>query len=145
MMNKKVKYKIGIDPGVKTGFAVWSEGKLQRVETLTITKAFDAVKEYPAGETRIFIEDPRKWVGYKGKATAATQARLQGAGSVKRDASIWEQWFIENGYEDIYWLKPRGNGQKTSLTDFLRITKWPKKRVSEHARDAAMFVYGRGY
>ena len=137
----KPKYKIGIDTGVNTGFAVYSDGKLQRVESMSITKAMQAVLSYPPGETRLFIEDARKWRGWKGK-TKQTEARIQGAGSVKRDAQIWEAWCKENGYE-AFFIAPYHNTTKLKDEDFKRITKWTGK-TNNHGRDAAMLVFGRG-
>lgn len=133
--------KIGIDTGVNTGIAVWQDGKLQSVESMTITKAMRKILTgYPAQTTKLYIEDARKWIGFKGK-TKTTDARLQGAGSVKRDASIWEDWCKENGYEAVF-IKPMGKGLKKSAEDFKRITKW-QSRTNEHGRDAAMIVFGR--
>ena len=133
--------KIGIDTGTKTGFAVWEDGKLQVVESMTITQALRKIlTAYPYQTTKLYIEDARKWIGFNGK-TKTTDARLQGAGSVKRDASIWEDWCKENGYQAIF-IKPMGKGLKKSAEDFKRITKW-EGRTNEHSRDAAMIVYGR--
>lgn len=132
--------KIGIDTGTKTGIAISVGGSLQRVESMTITKAMQLVSEYPPGTTKLFIEDARKWIGFNGK-TKSTDARLQGAGSVKRDAAIWEDWCKENGYHAVF-VKPMGKGLKKSAEEFKRITKWTG-RTNEHSRDAAMIVYGR--
>lgn len=133
--------KIGIDTGTKTGFAVWEDGKLQVVESMTITQAMRKIlTAYPYQTTKLYIEDARKWIGFNGK-TKTTDARLQGAGSVKRDASIWEDWCKENGYQAIF-IKPMGKGLKKSAEDFKRITKW-EGRTNEHSRDAAMIVYQR--
>lgn len=133
--------KIGIDTGTKTGFAVWEDGKLQVVESMTITQAMRKIlTAYPYQTTKLYIEDARKWIGFNGK-TKSTDARLQGAGSVKRDASIWEDWCKENGYQAVF-VKPMGKGLKKSAEDFKRITKW-EGRTNEHSRDAAMIVYGR--
>ena len=133
--------KIGIDTGTKTGFAVWEDGKLQVVESMTITQAMRKIlTAYPYQTTKLYIEDARKWIGFNGK-TKTTDARLQGAGSVKREASIWEDWCKENGYQAIF-IKPMGKGLKKSAEDFKRITKW-EGRTNEHSRDAAMIVYGR--
>ena len=132
--------KIGIDTGTKTGIAISVGGLLQRVDCMTITKAMQLVSEYPAATTKLYIEDARKWIGFNGK-TKTTDARLQGAGSVKRDASIWEDWCKENGYQAVF-VKPMGKGLKKSAEDFKRITKW-EGRTNEHSRDAAMIVYGR--
>lgn len=133
--------KIGIDTGTKTGFAVWEDGKLQVVESMTITQAMRKIlTAYPYQTTKLYIEDARKWIGFNGK-TKTTDARLQGAGSVKRDASIWEDWCKENGYQAVF-VKPMGKGLKKSAADFKRITKW-EGRTNEHSRDAAMIVYQR--
>ena len=132
--------KIGIDTGTKTGIAISVGGSLQQVDCMTITKAMQLVSEYPPGTTKLFIEDARKWIGFKGK-TKQSDARLQGAGSVKRDASIWEDWCKENGYQAVF-VKPMGKGLKKSAEDFKRITKW-EGRTNEHSRDAALIVYQR--
>ena len=133
--------KIGIDTGVNTGFAVWQDNELKAVESMTITQAMTKIRECcPPQTTKLYIEDARKWIGFHGK-TKATQARLQGAGSVKRDAKIWEDWCKENGYEVVF-VKPMGKGLKKSADEFKRITGW-QGRTNEHARDAAMIVYGR--
>lgn len=133
--------KIGIDTGVNTGIAVWQDGELQSVESMTITKAMRKILTlYPHKYTKLYIEDARKWIGFNGK-TKSTDARLQGAGSVKRDAKIWEDWCKEHDYEVVF-VKPMGKGLKKSAEDFKRITGW-KGRTNEHSRDAAMIVYGR--
>lgn len=133
--------KIGIDTGVNTGLAVWQDNELKAVESMTITQAMSKIKACcPPQMTKLYIEDARKWIGFNGK-TAATQARLQGAGSVKRDAKIWEDWCIENGYEYVL-VKPMGKGLKKSAVEFKRITGW-QGRTNEHSRDAAMIVFKR--
>lgn len=134
--------KIGIDTGVNTGVAVWQDGELLAVESMTITQAMRLIQDFDnkRGIVKLYIEDARKWIGFHGK-TKATQARIQGAGSVKRDAKIWEDWCKENGYEVVF-VKPMGKGLKKSADEFKRITGW-QGRTNEHARDAAMIVYGR--
>ena len=133
--------KISIDTGVNTGIAVWQDGKLQSVESMTITKAMRKILAlYSHKYTKLYIEDARQWIGFNGK-TKATQSRLQGAGSVKRDAKIWEDWCKEHDYEVVF-VKPMGKGLKKSAEEFKRITKW-EGRTNEHSRDAAMIVYQR--
>ena len=132
--------KIGIDTGVNTGIAVSVDGKLTVVASMTITKAFALVVQYPADQTRLYIEDARKWRGWKGK-TKQTEARLQGAGAVKRDAQIWEDWCKENGYAAVF-IAPYHNNTKLDKDDFERITKWAG-RTNNHSRDAAMLIFGR--
>ena len=112
------------------------------MESMTITQAMRLIQDFDnkRGIVKLYIEDARKWIGFHGK-TKATQARIQGAGSVKRDAKIWEDWCKENGYEVVF-VKPMGKGLKKSADEFKRITGW-QGRTNEHARDAAMIVYGR--
>ena len=132
--------KIGIDTGVNTGIAVSVDGKLTVVASMTITKAFALVAQYPADQTKLYIEDARKWRGWKGK-TKQTEARLQGAGAVKLDAQIWEDWCKENGYIAVF-IAPYHNNTKLDQKDFERITKWAG-RTNNHSRVAAMLIFGR--
>lgn len=134
---------IGIDTGVHTGFAVWhSDTKyLAEVNTYTITQAMERVKmvvDVRGRENlRLYIEDARKrtWFGNTGRE------RLKGAGSVCRDAKIWQDWCEEQGI-DCVMVAPKHNRTKLSAAQFRLLTKW-KGRTTEHARDAAMTVFGR--
>lgn len=134
---------IGIDTGVHTGFAVWHSGTkhLAEVSTMTITQAMERVKMIAdirgKDNIRLFIEDARqrKWFGSAGRE------KLQGAGSVKRDSRIWEDWCKEQGFQYLM-IAPKGNCTKLSAAQFKALTKW-HGITSEHARDAAMMIYGR--
>lgn len=134
---------IGIDTGVHTGFAVWhSDTKyLAEVSTMTITQAMERVKMLAdilgKDNIRLFIEDARqrKWFGNAGRE------KLQGAGSVKRDSQIWEDWCKEQGLQ-YRMVAPKNNRTKLSASQFKTITKWQGK-TSEHSRDAACLVFGR--
>lgn len=134
---------IGIDPGTHTGFAVWDtrEGRFLSLETLPIHQALVKVmvwKDNVGNDLQVVFEDARQrtWFG-KGD----TNAKLQGAGSVKRDCSIWEDFCRD--YNISYWAKPPIKGAtKVSSSYFKTISHWPG-RTSEHSRDAAMLVIGR--
>ena len=134
---------IGIDTGVHTGFAVWhSDTKyLAEVSTMTITQAMERVKMISdirgKDSIRLFIEDARqrKWFGNTGRE------RLKGAGSVCRDASIWEGWCKEQGLQ-YRMIAPNTNRTKLSAAQFKALTKW-LGNTSEHSRDAAILVFGR--
>ncbi len=138
---------IGIDTGVKTGFAAYDTKKraLVQVDTMTITRAMDLVMVYRnigltvGEEIMLHIEDARlrKWFGNAGRE------KLQGAGSVKRDARIWED-FCKEKEINFEMVPPRNNTTKLTTAQFRYITGW-KKTTSEHARDAAMLVYGLNY
>lgn len=132
---------IGIDTGVHTGFAVWDSDTKELVEisTLTITQAMQRVTELRVilRHVKLYIEDARKrtWFGKAGRE------KLQGAGSVKRDCSIWEDWCKEQDIECVM-VSPKHNRTKLSAAQFRVLTKWTG-RTSEHARDAALLVFGR--
>ena len=91
MRNNKIL--IGVDPGTKTGFAVWDIETKSFVEinTLPIFLALERVKSIYAlysDELVVVVEDARKrkWFGDK------SDQKQQGAGSVKRDCKIWEDF-----------------------------------------------------
>lgn len=129
---------IGIDTGTKTGVAVMIDGKLDSVQTLSIIEALEFVEDCLAIDTavKIYIEDARKrkWV-------TGGREKLQGVGSVKRDAAIWEAFCVHYGiaYELV---APKDNNTKLSADTFKRLTGW-QGRTSQHARDAVMLVWGR--
>lgn len=134
---------IGIDTGVHTGFAVWHSDTrhLAEVSTMTITQAMERVRmiaDIRGKEcVRLFIEDARqrKWFGNAGRE------KLQGAGSVKRDSRIWEDWCKEQGLQ-CQMIAPKNNRTKLTASQFKVLTKWTGT-TSEHARDAALLVFGR--
>ncbi|EGF11162.1 hypothetical protein HMPREF9123_1121 [Neisseria bacilliformis ATCC BAA-1200] len=140
---------IGIDTGVKTGFAYCLDGKLTNVLTLPIHRAISELNHALSfcireqSRLHVVVEDARlrRWFGEKGREA------LQGAGSVKRDAKIWEDCLndLRGQYPQIVsfeMLPPAANRTKLSKEAFARLTGW-KERTSEHGRDAAMLVWGR--
>ena len=141
---------IGIDPGTHTGVAVWDtrEGKFLSLETLPIHRALEKVKEmsHPFWhmdklyheDIQVVFEDARQrtWFG-KGD----TNAKLQGAGSVKRDCSIWEDFCKDYGIP--YWAKPPVKGATKVSAEYFKKLSHYQGRTSEHSRDAAMLVIGR--
>ena len=138
------KYLIGIDTGVKTGFAVAADrgkgGELEQVESLSITQAMskvkDAVQTWGAQNVCLYIEDARQRTWFTGG-----REKAQGVGSVKRDAQIWEDWCKEQELNYLM-IHPAANATKTKADVFKRRTGW-LERTNEHARDAAMLVFQR--
>jgi hypothetical protein len=134
---------VGIDPGVKTGLAIWNRAtkKLEDVETTTITAAMTRIAAMHRLEIlhSVVFEDARMRTGYFGKNA---KAKKQGAGSIKRDCSIWAEFL--GGLVGVPFLaiSPRDKGAKVGAEQFVKLTGWPK-RTSEHGRDAAMLVIGR--
>ena len=134
---------IGIDTGKNTGFAVWNAQtrEFEKVETLLIHWAMREVLTYQNlynGKIKVRFEDARKRVWF-GRDKGAAQ--LQGAGSIKRDCTIWED-FLSDNYIDFEAVAPKNNITKLSAEMFKKLTHW-QGRTSEHARDAAMLVFGK--
>ena len=137
---------IGIDPGVNTGLAVWDADAQQfaEVTTTTIVAAMDIVLHY-AGQGRavtLYAEDARqrKWIPREA-SLSQFKGRAMGAGSVKRDCSIWEE-FAKHHVLPLVLVPPRKGMTKWDAAYFAKVTGWTG-RTSDHARDAAMLVFQR--
>ena len=140
---------IGIDPGTHTGMAVWDsrEKKFLSLETLPIHLALEKVKEmslpfWHMGKfynmhIQVVFEDARQrtWFGH-----GDTNAKAQGAGSIKRDCSIWEDFC--KYYDISFQAKPPVKGATKVTSDYFKAVSGYKGRTSEHSRDAAMLVIG---
>ena len=144
---EKYNYLIGIDCGTATGLAVWDGKALQRMETYQLHRALDFVREWKEEshgpvDFAVFVEDARqrKWIPREANMKERI-GRAQGAGGVKRDAVIWQEFCTWHGIPLIL-VPPRLNATKLDPEPFARITGW-KKRTSNHARDAAMLVWNK--
>lgn len=131
---------IGIDTGTNVGLAIWDckDQQLVTITTLKIHKALSLVEE----QHRIYgdslfvrFEDARlrKWYGDAGRE------KLQGAGSIKRDCIIWQEFLTDKGIR-FEAVAPKNNMTKLTDERFKKLTGW-KGRTSEHGRDAAMLVF----
>lgn len=141
-MKNKTRLCIGIDCGINTGVAVWdSKEKSINVFSCQIHKAItlvtSIVNENKEECIKVYVEDARlrKWFGNSGKE------KLQGAGSVKRDAKIWEDFLKDSGINHEM-VAPKNNKTKISSQQFKAITGY-KGSTNEHGRDAAMLVFGK--
>ena len=139
---KKIKHDciIGIDPGVTTGYAVWNieNQAFEVVASGSILEVMQRLEIYLVfGQNLFVIENPnlRKWFGNSGRE------RLQGAGSIKRDYSIWVSWFkIHNiEFNDV---APVNVKTKMDQDQFKKMTGW-EKATNSHSRDAGMMVFCR--
>jgi hypothetical protein len=139
---------IGIDPGAQTGYATWDaqEKRLISVQTLKIHEAMAYVLQGQASGMlhSVTFEDARlrTWFG----SADARQKRSgpgirEGVGSVKRDCTIWADFLGAHGiaYRAV---KPAAGATKWTAEQFARVTGWTG-RTSEHARDAAILVFGK--
>lgn len=138
---------VGIDTGVHTGFSEWDSKKriLLSVCALPIHEAMDRVKALHNlhGENLVVrVEDPRQrtWFGTERMTREEERKKLQGVGSVKRDATIWEDFLKDLGVK-FEMVAPKRNVTKLTQETFKRYTGWSSK-TNEHGRDAAMLIYG---
>jgi len=143
------KAYIGIDTGTHTGVAIWGGGQFLLLGTMAIHKAMEIVKRYVQSgiEVVVRVEDPRQrtWFGTERMSREQERKRLQGVGSVKRDASIWDDFLSDlcKGKANIKYemVAPKRNMTKLSGESFRALTKW-QGRTNEHSRDAACLVFG---
>ena len=141
------KTVIGVDPGTHTGLAVWNGSTFTEVTSLPLHAALLRVKElntrlgFKGNGVVVVFEDARlrKWYGTS--TARQDRARLQGAGSVKRDCAIWEEALTDWGIPFVA-VAPKNNYTKMTAEAFRRLTGWTE-RTNEHGRDAAMLVWGR--
>ena len=134
---------IGIDPGVNTGLAVWDGHRFTEVVTASIVGAMKIVRDYAdAHPVTLVVEDARKrkWIPRE-KSLSQFKGRAMGAGSVKRDCAIWEEFADYYGIP-IEMPAPRPGLTKWDAAYWAKVTGY-KGRTSEHARDAAMLVFGK--
>lgn len=147
IVKAKYRYFIGIDCGVKTGIGIWDrkEKAFSYISTVMIHQAMRTTEEWKRlfVDAGIFVrvEDARlrTWVP-KEKTEKGERGRREGAGSVKRDARIWEDFLTELGL-DFEMVAPKNNTTKVSVEYFHRVTGYDKL-TSKHARDAGMLVCG---
>jgi hypothetical protein len=140
MNYKKFDLIIGIDPGVNTGIAAWNvaDKSFLFVQTVMAVQAEEIVKKMAVEGRQVFVrfEDARlrTWFGNAGRE------QLQGAGSIKRDCSRWEEFLTHNEilFEEV---APRNNRTKMTAEMFKKLTGW-KERTNEHGRDAAALIIG---
>ncbi len=133
---------VGLDPGVNTGFAVWSRDNksFAMLRSMMIHRAQDIVRDmHVKWGDKLFlrVEDARLrvWFGATGKE------RLKGAGSVERDCTIWYD-FLTDMNISFEMVHPKYNATKLDADKFKLYTKYTGS-TNEHSRDAGMLVFNR--
>lgn len=135
---------IGIDPGTNTGIAEYDikADKLIKVETMMIHRAMEYIlaRWNESKSIKVYLEDSRN-VSRGGK-NAAFMA--QGAGSIKRDCNILEDFLKDYGIEHQF-IRPGKNSKLKANAEYLKkVTGW-EGRTSSHARDAVFLCYKRNH
>ena len=133
----KTDYYIGIDIGTRTGVAIWEvhSKTFHEISTMAIHKAIELVKWFSERYTiQVRVEDARQ-VRYN-----TDPVKKQGAGSIKRDATIWEDFLTDYKIPHMM-VRPNKALTKWSAEEFNRQTGF-KGKTSNHGRDAALLVWG---
>jgi len=133
---------IGIDPGTDTGIGYITPQE-RGVKSLKIHNAMTFVSYLAANFEKVFIrvEDARK----RKKFGFDSMHKQQGAGSVKRDCKIWEDFLIDlkkgrPGVIEFDFIHPIKGGTKIPSGAFRRITGITG-RTNPHQRDAYMLIH----
>ena len=140
-------YLIGLDPGKNTGIAVWNTDtqSFETVDTVLIHEALFAIWDrwtHYDDDVRVYFEDARQRQYLpRERNTSEYRGKLMGAGSVKRDSVIWQDALTDWGIP-FEMVPPRAGATKWDADTFRNVTGY-KGRTSNHARDAALLVYGR--
>ena len=150
---------IGIDPGAKTGLAVWDSRKRSfcTLSTFTFWKCVAHLEKYleaymdthfETGTKRpmqVIIEDPNlNKVTFRRQEgeTGINDRKGQNVGMNKRDAQLWIAYFEERWPQiQVIQRKPDKHTSKKDAKAFQMLTKY-QGETSQHARDAALLIFG---
>jgi hypothetical protein len=131
----------GIDPGKNCGIAIWDKREkiFLLIKTTGIIEAQAIILEYwdKGYSIQVRFEDARKVFV---SSRWADPKRMKGAGSIRRDSAIWEE-FCEHYEIPFLAVAPQNNTTKLTAEQFKKMTGH-EGRTSEHSRDGAMLVYG---
>ena len=138
----KYDYCIGLDLGTHTGISIYeaSSSTLVCCQTVKIHVALKMVEECKQANPKLLVrfENMKSWVPFGGR-TKATDSRLAGAGSIKRDMAIWEDYLADEGieYQSVSLTAVK---KKVSASYFKQLTGWTGV-TNEHSRDAGLLCY----
>lgn len=133
--------RVGIDPGVKTGFAIAESGKLTHLETVDFWGAYDRIREWDPGCVEMITIEISETTHMWGKQLYGNdqdKRRVkmgQNVGAVRREGQLLAQRLRQRGYS-VRCVPPRG---KVSADYFRRLTGWTGTS-NEHTRDAGLLA-----
>lgn len=144
LMSLRPSVVIGIDPGTNTGITIYDCDNKEYItcETMLITNAVILIEKIISERTPVLItvEDAREISGDASKKL--------GAGSIRRDCAIWEDYLNEKSSiasNGVFYrfVKPTKNPYlKIPPVQWLAFSKYKGKRLpSEHARDSATYIF----
>jgi len=141
------RYSIGIDPGTKTGVAVYDRHlkKVTRLECLNFVSALRLIKsEYAVEDVyAVVIEVSNSNHVWKDNSSLPIRVRLNVAlkvGGVAKESELIAAMLMEHGYS-VTTQHPSGKGKSMDHNRFNKLTGW-KGKSNEHTRDAGMLCFG---
>ena len=144
MQSQRAILHVGIDPGVHVGFATSQNKKLLQLRTLDFWAAVAELEQLAQlYALHVYIEDPNanRPTFYKAGADNAKKREKisQNVGANKRDAILLIEKAELLGVKVVA-IPPRKS--KLTAVGFQQLTGW-QTVCSQHARDAALLVFGR--
>ena len=139
---------IGIDPGRKTGIAVWSanEKKFLSLMTTDFWGCIKLISNYLLSEFEltVVLENPNlNRPVFFPKAEKFSQLtklkKAQDVGRNKEDAFLIQKYCESR---EIRCIEVRPTMSKWTHETFINLTKADLKRSNEHVRDAARLIWG---
>lgn len=133
--NKLGTLYIGIDPGVTTGYAEIYKGEYITIRQMDIIDAMEAVRinKETGFDICLHVENPNKRTYYK-------PGTAQGAGSIKRDYSIWVSFAAKHNIR-MFPISPADIGSTFNNEAVFKAATGYQKKCGIHARDAAKIIY----
>lgn len=133
----ELNYTAGIDPGSKPGIAIIDNrtGKFEVLKKMYIHEAMDLIRIWKLRGIRVFVEDARKRKWYGDNAAV----KRQGAGSVKRDCTIWES-FLKDQKVEFHMIHPIKGGTKWNHKRFCAFTGYTGS-TNKETRDAGVIAF----
>ena len=132
---------LGIDPGANTGVALYVDGQLTSLKTVTPVELARTIEGHRP--SRVVFEDSRlqsfAW-------NARLQCRLGPALKTARNLGQVDAWcslicaICEEMQIPAHGISPRRKGAKLDAEQFAQATGWTGKS-NEHSRDAAMVAW----
>ena len=135
--------KIGIDPGKKTGIAMWNGSEITFMKSMGFWDAIDKIDfisdTFP--DSTVYIENPmlNKPVFARGNKRVVREMIAQRVGMNKRDAQLLIE-YCKRLKLNVKQVKP--STSKWNAKELKTITGITD-RTNEHVRDAIKLVYGR--
>jgi hypothetical protein len=130
---------IGIDPGKNTGIAIYRDGELRQLHTLSPDMIESLlVRVHP---DLVVFEDSRKQsaVFSRGTNARATLKIARNVGEIDQLCRQIEEMCRRNGLESVG-VSPLRKGAKVDSEQFAVVAGWTQ-RSNQHERDAAMVAH----